>query len=412
MIQILDDHPIKNAMDSVLKESFFAKIATALGAIADPIAIDSLSRLVSAPGSHNDRPRPAAADALIACLATTPPPHDVDDAVLAALLETIRKRNDSQLNAELHLAYGQLARQLAPARRDDARRRLAETTSACDDTPSRLARQIALVLATDAPDAATTAALRPLIHAGLTEFDYDHEHTVHNIRIALRAAAAIPQLIQPTDLMWLTRFAEPDIRARAHALLDQLHHSMPPARCFDARSARALDDDELVDLIDEPHLIGRADLIHEAVRRDLQAARPAILRAVEDVMRRAHPERDNLLLPDVRILDRAIAWLAEGDLDAATIELFDRLLRHTNGELKRELLKDTPADPRLLGAMFFVLCQRWNWHEDAARDWLRGFEGTPAFDAAHRRAGSPPLELDQEDDDEDDAGVEDDDEMN
>ena len=54
--------------------------------------------------------------------------------------------------------------------------------------------------------------------------------------------------------MWLTRFAEPDIRARAHALLARLGHPLAAAPVFDRRSAQQLTDDELVRLIGEPHV--------------------------------------------------------------------------------------------------------------------------------------------------------------
>ena len=67
--------------------------------------------------------------------------------MLAELLTTIRERNDGELNAESHFAYGRLARQLPPERRAEARRKLLETDSARDDATAILARQAALVLA-------------------------------------------------------------------------------------------------------------------------------------------------------------------------------------------------------------------------------------------------------------------------
>src|SRR6185436_6527549 len=181
----------------------------------DPAAVPALAKLVAARGPHNDRPRPAAAAALAVCLASAPEPHDVEDAVMRAMLETIRERNDGELYAELHVAYGQLARQLPPHRRDDARRRLAETEPARDD----------------------------------------HAHTVRDLRIALHVAELLPELVAPADLIWLTRFAEPEVRARAHALLERLHHGMPPARCFDERTARDLPEGELVEQVGDPHVV-------------------------------------------------------------------------------------------------------------------------------------------------------------
>src|SRR6185436_12597690 len=237
----------------------------------DPAAVPALAKLVAARGPHNDRPRPAAAAALAVCLASAPEPHDVEDAVMRAMLETIRERNDGELYAELHVAYGQLARQLPPHRRDDARRRLAETEPARDDRTAQLARHAALALASGSGplDAGAAASLRPLLHAALTGLGHDHAHTVRDLRIALHVAELLPELVAPADLIWLTRFAEPEVRARAHALLERLHHGMPPARCFDARDVRDLPEGELVEQVGDPHVVGRAALVAEIVRRDL-----------------------------------------------------------------------------------------------------------------------------------------------
>src|SRR5690606_36228036 len=161
-------------------------------------------------------PRPVAADALASCLAAAPEPRDVDDAVLAELLVTIRERNDGELNAETQLAYGRIVHELPPARRAEARRRLAECDGARDDAIAMLARHAALVLASPTSPADTPPRdVGPLLHECLTSIDYDHDYTVRNLRIALRVAVVVPQLVHPDDLVWLTRFAEPDIRAGA-----------------------------------------------------------------------------------------------------------------------------------------------------------------------------------------------------
>lgn len=390
LIRILEETSIRSSLDSIGKEGFVAATAAALGAIGDPAAIPVLSRVVAAPGPHNDKARPVAAEALATCLAAAPSPRTVDEAVLGELLTTIRERNDGELNAESHFAYGRIARQLPPERRADVRRKLLETDSARDDATAMLARQAALVLASPTADVdAPPRDLAPLLHEGLTSLDYDHDYTVRNLRVALRVAEVVPALVDPADLVWLTRFAEPDIRARAHALLGKLGQPLAPAPAFDARAARALDDFDLVHLIGEPHVVGRAALIAEAGRRGLDSAHRAIIDACHDVISRARQGGANLLDPDTRILETAVPVLREGEVDADVIALFDRMLRHSNFHVKWELLQAPPADPRLIGGMFHVLGERWGWQEKTAKEWLAHYQGTAAYEAERRRVGSP-----------------------
>jgi hypothetical protein len=389
LIKILEDTTIKSSLDALGKQELVGATAAALGAIADPIAIPALARVVAAPGSHNDKPRPVAADALASCLAASPEPPAVDDAVLGGLLTTIRERKDGSLNAETHFAYGRIARQLPPARRDHARQRLLETDSARDDATAQLARQAALVLASPAV-ATAPRDLAPLLREALTALAYDHDDTVKNLRLALRVAEVTPELVDPADLVWLTRFAEPDIRARAHALLDQRGLPLPPAPAFDARAARAVDEAELVRLIGEPHVVGRAALIAEAGDRELETAHRAIIDACHDVISRARQGGANLLDPDTRILEAAVAVLREGELDADVIALFDRMLRHSNFHVKWELLQHPPADDRLIGGMSHVLGEHWGWQEKTAKEWLAQFQG-------------PPDEHDEDEEDDDDV---------
>ena len=397
MIRILEGTVIESSLDSIGKEDFLVATAAALGAIGDPSAIPALSKVVAAVGTHNDTPRPVAADALASCLAAAPEPRAVDDAVLAELLTTIRERNDGELNAASHFAYGRIARQLPPDRRAEARRRLAEVDSARDDSTAMLARQAALVLASSTtPALAPPHTLAPLLHEGLTGLDYDHDYTVRNVRIALRVAEVLPALVDVADLTWLTRFAEPDIRAKAHALLARLGPAIPAARVIDRAAASGLADDELVRLIGEPHLVGRAALIAEVGRRTLAAARPAIVAACDDVITRARQGSANLMHPDTRVLETAVPALRTAPLDAEVVALFDRMLRHSNFHVKWELLQAPPKDERLIGSMFHVLGERWGWQEKAAKQWLAQFQGSPAYEAERKRAGSPAVEPDDE----------------
>lgn len=399
LIRILDETTIKSSLDSIGKEQLLAATAAALGAIGDPAAIPALARVVGAPGSHNDKPRPVAADALAACLAASPEPRALDEAVLGELLTTIRERNDGELNAESHFAYGRIARQLPPDRRAEARRRLVATDSARDDATAQLARHAALVLASPTSDVdAPPRDLAALLHEALTSLDYDHDYTVRNLRVALRVAEVVPELVDPDDLVWLTRFTESDIRARAHALLDLRGKPMPAAPTFDRAAARALSDDDLGDRIGDPHLVGRATLIAEAGRRRLEDALPSIVDACHDVVSRARQGGANLLDPDTRVLETALPILRD-HLDEDVIALFDRMLRHSNFHVKWELLQAPPDDERLIGGMFHVLGERWGWQEKTAKEWLAHYQGTPTYELERRRAGSPDLDDDVDEED-------------
>ena len=398
LIQILDDNPLKSALEAIGKEDLLAATAAALGAIGDPRAVPALARLVAAPGDHHDEPRPAAAEALASCHASAPAPVEPDDAVLTAVLTAIAGARDGEASAALHIAYVRLARLLSPPRRALAHRRLEETPPGTDRATATLARQAALVLARGEPlDAAAAAALRPLVHDGLTELAYDHDDTIRRIRTALRVAELLPELVDPEDLGWLTRLGEPDVRTRVHALLAQLGRPLPPARLLDRRTAQALEDRELARLIGEPHVIDRAILVAEAGRRGLAAARPTIIKAAHDAIGNARQGNANLMEPDSRLLEVVVRVLRASPLDTHAISLFDRMLRHSNFHVKWELLQDPPHDERLIPGMFHVLGERWGWQEKAARQWLSRFQGTPTYEAERVRGGAPTLLASDED---------------
>src|SRR5262249_21183047 len=79
--------------------------ARALRAIGDPSAVPALSAVVR----RDSGVRVVAADALATCLAAAPEPRDVDDNVIAALLEHIASERDDQDSATLQLVYGRIA---------------------------------------------------------------------------------------------------------------------------------------------------------------------------------------------------------------------------------------------------------------------------------------------------------------
>ncbi|MDB4958398.1 MAG: hypothetical protein JWO36_5967 [Myxococcales bacterium] len=382
LIQILEDTSVEDVVDALHKVDLLATTANALGEVGDPSAIPVLSNLVLAPGAHNDGPRPAAANALARCLATVPEPRAIDDAILRALLGMLQHRKDADLDAETQLAYGRIAQQLAPEHRARATRMLADCDVRRDDTTAVLTRHAALVLGGVKPE--DPRELQALIHRALTSIHHDYHFSIRDLRIALLCAEILPDLVEPSDLTWLTRLAEAEIRDRAHALLQELGHPMPRAPVVSPLTVHELVDEELVRLIGERHVVGRAALIAEAGRRKLGGARHATIEACHDVISSIRQSTANPLEPDAQILEEGVKVLRKGPLDASLIGLFDRMLRSANVHVKWELLQDPPTDERLISSMMCVLAERWGWQGKAAEQWLAGFRGTAAYAAAER----------------------------
>jgi suppressor of fused len=378
MIRILESTRIASALDAVGKEELLTATANALEAIADPAAIPALSKLVAAPGRYNDEPRAAAASALAACVDAAPARPPLDGTLFDAMARAIGHAEDDEYLAEMHLAYAALARTLPSPARAAAQRLLDLDVELDPGGVAMLARRVALALCGDdaGPDADTTAALRARLHASLRDPGFDHDAAIRNLRIVLRIAARLPALADGADLVWLTRLAEPDIRARAHELLAAAGRPLARAAAFDRRKARGVSDRELVRWISETHVVGRAALVAEAGRRKLASARPAIIRAAHAVIDHARPAGQDLLDPEARLLETAVSALLDGPLDDDTIALFDRMLRHDNHRVKWELLQSPPRDKRLIGGMIHVLGEGWGWQETAAKQWLASYTQT------------------------------------
>ena len=294
--------------------------------------------------------------------------------VLVAVMASEAHAPAARVAAARALAFGRLAATLTPARRAEAARVLAELAH------EPLAAACARALAGEpAPE------LAELLHAELTVLADDHDATVAKLRAALDVATAFPEHVQADDLVRLTRFAERELRAVAHALLDRIGTPLPFAPIYDAAAVRALGELELVQAIGEAHVVGRGALIDEAHRRGAAGARRAIIDACSEVIARARPGTARLLHHDARVLAAGVAAL-RSDLADDTIALFDRMLRNANVHVKWDLLQDPPIDPRLIGGMFHVAGEHWGWQEPAAKRWLARFAGTDAYEAERERA--------------------------
>jgi hypothetical protein len=287
-------------------------------------------------------------------------------------------------------AVGRLARLLPADARVRVRHRIVDVE--LDDPIELLAREAALLMLGDAP----SRDLAALLHECLTMLDYDHETTVRKLRVALDVADLVPTIVDAADLVWLTSFVEADVRARAHELLVRLRRPLERAAVFDRYAVRPLGDDDIIELIREARIVGRAALIAEAARRKLAGAVPAVIDACHDVVTRARHGAQNLLDPDTRTLEAGVLFLRR-HLSAQVIALFDRMLRHPNFHVKWELLQEPPIDERLIGGMFHVLGERWGWQEEAAKEWLKNFQGTPEYELERRRVPTPPTRDERED---------------
>jgi hypothetical protein len=365
--------------DTVAKSDLLTAAVTALGHIGDRAAAPVLVDIVTAEAPDYDVARTAAADALISC-GVSKPVH------LEPLLRAIRDRGNAESRPAMLFAAGRLA-QLATgsASADVAKRMLADLYLAGEDPIVLLAREGALVMLGEVP----SRQLAALLHECLTTIDYDHESTVRKLRVALQVAELVPTIVNAADLTWLTCFVEADIRARAHGLLARLGMPLPAAPVFDRYAVQSLGDDDVIEIVAEARVIGRAALVAEAARRSLVRAIPAIVDACHEVISRARHGEQNLLDPDARTLEAAVPFLRR-HLDDQVVALFDRMLRHPSYHVKWELLQYPPLDERLMAGMFHVLGERWDWQEETARQWLANFRGTALYELERRRGHRAP----------------------
>lgn len=366
LIDMIINTPILDMLDSVGKEDLLIEGARALGAMPDPAAIPALTSLVTPKQRYYDKVRSVAASALAACRAASAEPAEIDDDVLDQLLHTIASDIDADDIVDAHVAYGQIARGLDPQRRVLALAKLTATPSNRDDLLPRLARAVAIHFASTGSDPGSDIA--SLLNEALTTRDWNHDYTVKRLTQALRIAADFPDLVEASSLTWLTRFDEAELRGAAHDLLAAIGTPLDPAPVFDDVRARALSDTDLVAAISDPHLVGRAALIIEASHRGLTDAWPAIISAVNDVA--ARTDHRSPLNQDRAVVDAAVAAMAAGPLTEEVITCLDALLRHPHRDMKWDLMRCAPHDPRLIDGMRYVAAEKWGWQESAALDWL------------------------------------------
>jgi hypothetical protein len=291
--------------------------------------------------------------------------------VLATVMASDAHEAPVRIAAARALAFGPLANARSSPQRAEAARTVAELAG------DKLAAAAASALAGEA-----AAELTALLHVALTSVGLDHDSTCEQLRAALDVAAAFPDRVRATDLAWITRFAEPELRAAAHGVLVAIGSPLPYAPIFDAAAAHELDDIELIRALADPHVVGRAALIDEAGLRSLAGARRPIVGACSDVIARARTGTARLLHHDARVIEAGVAALRD-ERDDEIIALFDRMLRNANVHVKWELMQDPPIDARLIAGMFHVAGERWGWQELAAKRWLARFSSHESYKLAY-----------------------------
>ena len=307
-------------LERSIDDELVAATARALGAIGDPRTVPALIDVASARGEFVAKP--AAAAALVACLAKREP-RTLDDAELADALAAIIEAGDGKLDPTTMLACGRIARLLPPHRRAEARRKLGEQAPG-EGPLAQLARLIALQLASPAvPPPPVPAEARTLLDRALGDGD------PQRWKLALEIAATVPELADGHAIVPLTRVLDPDVRGAAHAVLARLGHPEPNAPVFDAAAAHRLDDAELIRRLDLVHVVGRDALVAEVGRRKLPAARQALLGACHTAI--AGP---SVYEHDRRLLAAALPILARSP-DAEVGAVVDRLAHHPNTALQK-----------------------------------------------------------------------------
>ena len=151
-------------------------------------------------------------------------------------------------------ACGRIARLLPPHRRAEARRRLAELDPPGAEPEAQLAREIALQLASPAVPPPPPRPRRARHARARTRRPEAIRDVTRRWKLALDIAVTVPDLVDMHSILPLTRVLDPEVRARAHAVLARLGHPAPVAPVFDAAAAHRLDDGELVRRLDTVHV--------------------------------------------------------------------------------------------------------------------------------------------------------------
>lgn len=363
--------PAEGEFDTALKyDELIGELADALRAIGEPSAVDALLRFANA---QSPRMRGARAALAIAYLA----PERGGAALLGGMIQLMTGINDSEENVVQLWAYGLVAS--AQSADEQAARKaqlLATAPMAASYVEVQMARAAALRLLgvtgavqmpgrSDAP-----ATLEELMARALHEPGWKEEYTVRRRKQAAMIFERLP-VVEAAQLAPALALGDEELGHQVLRICRAHGVAVEPPRSLSWFEAIEASEDELVAMLGDEQLRGRAHAARALGLRMSDRGRQAIEGAARAVARRAPEQPVELTGGDDRLLTESVRALLRADMTPTTLELLGELLKHKNRWVKWPVLKGPlPDDDSLVEAMKQVAAEKWGWQESTARAWL------------------------------------------
>lgn len=365
--------PAEGEFDTALKyDELIGELADALRAIGEPSAVDALLRFANAqsPRMREARARAALAIAYLA-------PERGGAALLGGMIQLMTGINDSEENVVQLWAYGLVAS--AQSADEQAARKaqlLATAPMAASYVEVQMARAAALRLLgvtgavqmpgrSDAP-----ATLEELMARALHEPGWKEEYTVRRRKQAAMIFERLP-VVEAAQLAPALALGDEELGHQVLRICRAHGVAVEPPRSLSWFEAIEASEDELVAMLGDEQLRGRAHAARALGLRMSDRGRQAIEGAARAVARRAPEQPVELTGGDDRLLTESVRALLRADMTPTTLELLGELLKHKNRWVKWPVLKGPlPDDDSLVEAMKQVAAEKWGWQESTARAWL------------------------------------------
>lgn len=365
--------PAEGEFDTALKyDELIGELADALRAIGEPSAVDALLRFANAqsPRMREARARAALAIAYLA-------PERGGAALLGGMIQLMTGINDSEENVVQLWAYGLVAS--AQSADEQAARKaqlLATAPMAASYVEVQMARAAALRLLgvtgavqmpgrSDAP-----ATLEELMARALHEPGWKEEYTVRRRKQAAMIFERLP-VVEAAQLAPALALGDEELGHQVLRICRAHGVAVEPPRSLSWFEAIEASEDELVAMLGDEQLRGRAHAARALGLRMSDKGRQAIEGAARAVARRAPEQPVELTGGDDRLLTESVRALLRADMTPTTLELLGELLKHKNRWVKWPVLKGPlPDDDSLVEAMKQVAAEKWGWQESTARAWL------------------------------------------
>lgn len=365
--------PAEGEFDTALKyDELIGELADALRAIGEPSAVDALLRFANAqsPRMREARARAALAIAYLA-------PERGGAALLGGMIQLMTGINDSEENVVQLWAYGLVAS--AQSADEQAARKaqlLATAPMAASYVEVQMARAAALRLLgvtgavqmpgrSDAP-----ATLEELMARALHEPGWKEEYTVRRRKQAAMIFERLP-VVEAAQLAPALALGDEELGHQVLRICRAHGMAVEPPRSLSWFEASEASEDELVAMLGDEQLRGRAHAARALGLRMSDKGRQAIEGAARAVARRAPEQPVELTGGDDRLLTESVRALLRADMTPTTLELLGELLKHKNRWVKWPVLKGPlPDDDSLVEAMKQVAAEKWGWQESTARAWL------------------------------------------